>query len=181
VSAFDAAWDATGRSEGGYVFDPSDSGGETNHGITRAVARRHGYTGRMVDLPPATARAIAKTEFWDGIGGDRLAGLSERLALEIFDTGINCGPGTAVRFLQRSLNALNRLERDYADIAADGRIGPVTLYALREYLKLRGEQGVEVLLRALNALQGAYYITLVEAREKDERFLFGWLANRVTL
>ena len=29
--------------EGGYVNDPSDSGGETNFGITVAVARQFGY------------------------------------------------------------------------------------------------------------------------------------------
>jgi len=38
-----------------------------------------------------------------------------------------------------------------------------------------------VLCRALNCLQGAYYIELAERREKDERFVYGWLKNRVVL
>ena len=33
--------------EGGYVNDPSDSGGETNYGITKHVARKYGYKGSM--------------------------------------------------------------------------------------------------------------------------------------
>lgn len=35
------------RVEGGYVNDPADSGGETNFGVTVAVARAHGYTGAI--------------------------------------------------------------------------------------------------------------------------------------
>ena len=33
--------------EGGYVNDPRDPGGETNHGITKAVAVDAGYLGAM--------------------------------------------------------------------------------------------------------------------------------------
>ena len=33
--------------------------------------------------------------------------------------------------------------------------------------------------RALNCLQGAFYIELTERRQKDERFAYGWLLNRV--
>jgi lysozyme family protein len=181
VNAFLTAWKRTGRSEGGYVNDPSDSGGETNHGITIAVARRQGYKGRMIDLTPLQARSIAKAEYWDSLQCDQICELSGLLAFEIFDTGINCGPPTAARFLQRSLNALNRLQRDYPDLPVDGRIGAKTLTALRAYLELRQQNGVTVLLRMLNGLQVAYYVTLVEAREKDEKFLFGWVFNRVTM
>ena len=31
--------------EGGYVDEPDDSGGETNYGVTKAVARANGYRG----------------------------------------------------------------------------------------------------------------------------------------
>ena len=31
----------------------------------------------------------------------------------------------------------------------------------------------------LNCLQGAYYVDLAERREKDQRFMYGWLTHRV--
>ena len=37
-----------------------------------------------------------------------------------------------------------------------------------------------MLLTALNCLQGARYIELAETRAADERFVFGWLANRTS-
>ncbi len=36
-------------------------------------------------------------------------------------------------------------------------------------------------LRALNALQGAFYVELAERRAKDEAFVYGWLLNRVEI
>jgi hypothetical protein len=57
----------------------------------------------------------------------------------------------------------------------------MTIAALREYLSKRGPaDGAKVLLRALNALQGAFYIGLAESRPKDERFVYGWFFNRVS-
>lgn len=38
------------NSEGGYVNDPSDSGGETKYGITFATARSCGITKQIEDL-----------------------------------------------------------------------------------------------------------------------------------
>ena len=36
--------------EGGYTNNPNDKGGETNFGITVAVARAFGYTGPMTSM-----------------------------------------------------------------------------------------------------------------------------------
>lgn len=166
------------RVEGGYVNDPSDSGGETNFGITVAVARANGYNGAMRDLPRSIAFDIYSAKYWDAVKGDDLAKLSELVAEEVADTSVNMGPGRAGKFLQRSLNVLNNQAKLYADLVVDGAIGPATVSALRGYLDTRDE---ETLAKALNCLQGAYYITLAERREKDERFVYGWFKNRVTL
>jgi len=85
----------------------------------------------------------------------------------------------AGKYLQRSLNALNQRGTFYSDVPVDGDVGPVTIAALRTFLRLRGVPGTTVLLRALNALQGAFYIELAERREKDEDFVYGWLSNRI--
>ena len=89
------------------------------------------------------------------------------------------GTGTAIGFLQRALNALNREARDYGDLTVDRRIGPATLLALNTFLRKRGEGGEEVLLKAVEALQGAHYVRLAETRPSQEAFLYGWLANRM--
>ena len=39
------------KHEGGYIDHPSDPGGETNFGITKAVARNYGYSGSMRNIP----------------------------------------------------------------------------------------------------------------------------------
>ena len=44
--------------EGGYANHPADKGGATCFGITEAVARAHGYTGGMRDLPRDEAAAM---------------------------------------------------------------------------------------------------------------------------
>lgn len=164
--------------EGGYVDDPSDSGGETNYGITVAAARAYGYAGRMRDLPREVAFDIYTSRYWDAVRADDLLQLSAAVAEEVVDTGVNCGTSCATRFLQRSLNVLNRRGALYGDLVVDGRAGPATVGALAGYLATR-EEGV--LVKALNCLQGAQYIELAERREKDERFVYGWLRTRVGL
>lgn len=166
------------RIEGGYCNDPDDSGGETNYGITVSVAREFGYTGSMCDMPKRIAFDIYKKKYWDKVKADEIAELSSMIVEEVVDTGINMGTSRAIKFLQRALNALNNRESLYNDLIIDGGIGPATLAALKGYLSVRDEA---TLSKALNCLQGAYYIELVERREKDEKFLYGWIKNRVEL
>lgn len=165
--------------EGGYVNDPSDSGGETNWGITIAVARAYGYKGKMIDLPRNIAFKIYSTKYWDINRLDDIAAMSEMIAEELADTGVNMGVRRAGRFLQRSLNALNDRGNVYDDIVVDGLIGNGTIKALEFYIRARKEVGLLVLFRMLNALQGARYVELAERREKDERFIYGWFKHRV--
>ena len=167
--------------EGVYSNDPSDSGGETMYGITVRVARKHGYTGPMIYMPRPTAEAIYEQDYWYSPGFYDVSTVYLAVARELFDTGINCGVGKAAEFLQMSLNALNRQGKDYADIDEDGDVGPATIRALTAYRAKRGASGEPVLLKALNCLQGARYIELSRARQKDETFVFGWLENRVAI
>ena len=165
--------------EGGYVNHPADRGGATRWGITEAVARRQGYTDDMRSLPQSDAAAIYKCLYWIAPAFDQIAEIAPKLATELFDTGINMGSGTATGFLQRALNALNRNGRDYADLKVDRRIGPATLLALNAFFRKRGSCGEAVLLKAVEALQGAHYVRLAETRPSQEAFLYGWLANRI--
>jgi lysozyme family protein len=176
---FDRAWDITARAEGGYANHPNDPGGETMWGITARVARAHGYTGPMRELPKSTARAIAKRAYWDALRLDDVAALSPAIARELFDTNFNMGPRPAVRFLQRSLNGLSMRGERYPLLEVDGQLGPATLAALRAFLRWRGPAGETVLLRLLNALQAADYLRQAVEQPGKADFLFGWVLHRV--
>lgn len=175
---FDAAWKKTGALEGGYVNHLDDPGGETNHGITQRVAAANGYHGKMSDLSPARALDIAKVEYWIKPELDLIAQISVPIAVELFDTNMNLWYGAAGKFLQRSLNALNRKQVIYPDLLVDGIMGRQTRDALTEYLKYRGKEGETVLLFLLNSLQCAEYMRQTETNEKKESFLYGWILNR---
>lgn len=174
-----ATLDALIAKEGGYCNDPDDLGGETCWGVTVAEARLDGYTGPMTDLPQSRARDIYRRKYWFGPRFSDVSALSESVAEELFDTGVNMGIGKAGEFLQIALNAFNLRGTKYPDIAEDGDIGNKTLAALKAYLDWRGKEGETVLLRALNCQQGMRYLDISRGRQENETFTYGWFKERV--
>jgi len=179
MTPFDLALKHTLGIEGDYSNHPLDSGGATRYGITEQVARQWGYEGDMSALPLGLAKRIYKHQYWDLIRLDDIVPIATPVALEMFDTSVNCGQATAVKFLQRALNLFNLNGKYYPDLTVDGLVGRNTLNALAEFVRRRGNMGVEVLVTALNCLQGAFYTELAERRPKDEAFTYGWFLNRV--
>jgi lysozyme family protein len=114
MSSFDYAFDALIGNEGGYVNDPRDPGGETMWGVTARVARAHGWTGGMKDLPRDTAKSIAKTVYWDPL---RLDELDAHVAFQMLDANYN--GGDTVRWAQKASGAV-----------VDGKIGEKTIAAI---------------------------------------------------
>jgi len=165
--------------EGAYGDDPADAGGPTKYGVTEAAARAFGYKGKMEDLPYGTAVDIYEDGFWKPLKLDAVGDFSYGLAERLFNVAVHCGPEAAAEWLQRCLNVLNRGERDYADVEADGVIGKKTLAALSEFASRRGTEGLGYLAKAVSCLQGAFYIELAERRPTDEKFLNGWLRARL--
>ena len=170
--------DIIGR-EGGYSNHPADRGGATRWGITEAVARAHGYKGDMRDFPRAEAVEVYRRIYWIRPCFDQIAARAPKIAAEMFDTGVNMGPGIATGFLKRALNALNRGEVDYDDIGTTPIIDAAALFALDAFMAKRKPNGEVILLKALEALQGERYLRLAETRPANEAFLYGWLANRI--
>jgi lysozyme family protein len=161
--------------EGDYVDHPADRGGPTRYGITQAVARANGYTGDMRALPIELARKIYLTTYWSGPRVDQVAAIAPHVAGELFDTGVNMGPGTAAKFLRRALKVLTG-----TSIAATGAIDAATIGALSAYLATRAQQnGEAVLVELLNDQQGVRYAELVEANPSQRAFVFGQIRNRV--
>jgi len=167
--------------DGGYVNNPNDSGGETNWGITKAVARQYGYKGGMKQMSRRVAIDIYDELYWQPLLLDEISRHSNSLAYVLFDIGVNAGTGRAGRYLQRCLNVLNNRGRYWPDLTADGEIGGKTMAAFRSFYGLRGAEGITRLIAMIKALQMAHYITLAERREKDEEFVYGWAGRAVTM
>lgn len=167
--------------EGGYVNDPADAGGETNFGITVAVARANGYTGPMRALPREVAVNIYRQRYITAPGFDRITAVDAEIGAELIDTGVNMGPTQAAMFLQRWLNGLNDTGSRYQALFVDGRLGRVSQEAFAAYLKWRGRDGRTVLLRALNSAQAMRYLEIAEAKSSQKKFLFGWVLGRVVI
>jgi lysozyme family protein len=166
--------------EGGYVAHPSDPGGPTNHGITEQVARAHGYRGDMRVLPEAIAQSVYFADYIKAPGFDRLIDVSEPVAREAIDSGVNTGPAHPSRWLQNALNALNRRQRDYADIAVDGHVGPATVAAYQSLAKLRGPaMACRLIVRLMDGQQAVYYLSLSANNSKFEDFMPGWIEARI--
>lgn len=91
--------------EGGFVDNPDDHGGATNHGITQV---NYDAWRRAQALPVRDVRLIAMDEvaaiyrsnYWDGVHGDYVA---MPLCLVLFDTAVNCGVGEACKMLNSAL------------------------------------------------------------------------------
>jgi lysozyme family protein len=144
--------------EGGYVNDPRDNGGMTNLGVTWRTWQD--WTGKpateavMRSLTPAKVAPLYKARYWDPIRGDDLPG---PVALCLFDFGINASPARAAKLLQGCVGA-----------AKDGRIGPATLIAVRNFI---AAHGVAELVRQFTEARRVYY----HACDDFPHFGKGWL------
>lgn len=98
--------------EGGYVNDPLDPGGETKFG----VSKRAYPDVDIAALTMADAQAIYFRDYWLKIAGDSLP---VELAFLVFDAAVNSGVSRAVKWLQAT-----------AHVIEDGVIGPKTLAAV---------------------------------------------------
>lgn len=165
--------------EDGYVNDPNDAGGETNHGITVQVAREHGYAGPMQNLPKGMAQDIYIKTYIEAPKFDRVLERSPAVGTKLVDIGVNAGPGRSARWFQQSLNDLSRAGRDYGQIVADGAVGSRTLAAYSALEQRRGRvKACELTLKLLDGYQTAHYTRLAQGKA-NASFIVGWLDHRV--
>lgn len=159
---FDKAFEELIGIEGGYVNDPTDRGGETKYGISKRA-----YPNLDIrNLSLAQAKQIYYTDYWKASGADQV--LKYDLALELFDTAVNMGTSIARKFLQQSLNLMNRNGTNFPDLFVDGAIGPNTLKAYRSV-------DDRILLKVLNGLQFCRYKEICEKDPSQEKYFNGWM------
>lgn len=112
MTVFDQCFAVVVGSEGGYVDNPNDPGGETRWGISKRA-----YP--AVDIRNLTldgAKAIYQRDYWAKVAADSLP---PPLALVAFDAAVNCGVGRSARWLQQA-----------AGVTQDGVVGKATLEAV---------------------------------------------------
>ena len=161
--------------EGGYVNNPADPGGETNHGVTVAVARDAGYTGPMRELPKEFAEQIYARDYIERPNFHRVIAMSPAVGEKLVDAGVNAGPGRSARWFQQSLNHLSRGGADFPLVAVDGQVGGQSLAAYQALERKRGRvKACELTLKLLDVQQGAHYLSLGKPM-----FVVGWTDNRL--
>lgn len=162
--------------EGGYVNDPLDPGGETNHGITAGVARDSGYYGPMIELTKTQAEDIYIRDYIDKPRYTLILQESPAVAHKLIDAGVNVGPYRSSCWFQKALNSLNRGGRDYARIVEDCSVGPATLNAYRSLVQKRGSvRACELTVKLVDAQQANHYMSLTHLNQ----YTVGWVDHRI--
>lgn len=172
-NVFEQALSNTLQHEKGYVNDPADPGGETRYGISKRAFPDID----IKTLTLAEAREIYRVHYWKKPRFHQVP--QAALAVKLFDLGVNCGPGTATKMLQRAVNVVCAGEvapqrrapwrQSVARILGggvlriDGQLGPVTLQVLAT---CPYDQAL------LAALKGEAYL---HYRDLNPLYIPGWL------
>lgn len=190
MSDFEKAYKKTLSVEGGYANVSGDRGGETYKGITRIfypawmgwplidaakAAGRFPHNLKESTLLEVLVEKFYRDEFWVKYRISMIQ--SQAIAEEVFDTAVNCGQKTAIRFLQEALNLCNKNEAIQPDISVDGAIGPTTAKKVNNFPANR----LNILFGVMNLLQGEYYLNICRRDSSQEKFLHGWVATRILL
>lgn len=150
------------KREGGFVNDPSDSGGATKYGITRATLSAWREKECTVDdvknLTKEEAVEIYRAEYYFKPSIDSLI---IPLQPHVLDCVANMGARGGIRLLQQAINALG------GSIKTDGILGPVT----REHCS---QCDFKQLNNMLVDMRIRFYEDLAARRPKDKKFLAGW-------
>jgi lysozyme family protein len=161
--------------EGGYVRNPSDPGGETNFGITKATAETNGYHGPMRTLPRETAESIYYDQYMVAPGYEPLIPMDAPVTEELFDTTVNMGASRPSKWFEQSIN-----EQCGTRLAVDGHVRSPVVAAYRACQTRLGAARLCVgTLNSLDSKQRAEYERLVRVNPKLRVFLRGWIANRI--
>jgi len=170
MADFRSAFARTLKFEGGYANDPDDRGGETYRGIARKVwpswegwvtVDNLKYANLLLDdnrQLQVQVEGFYRKNFWNPIKGDSLP---DPVARELFDCAVNCGIGTAVRFLQRAIG-----------VADDGAFGADTFRAVTTHLL---SDGAGVLVEKLKSQRRERYARIAENDPSQAKFLKGWM------
>ena len=151
--------------EGGFVNDPDDPGGATNHGVTIHTMRRLGLDiNHDTRIDVADVRALTRAQAVDiyiehYFKRPGLAALPEDIQPSVFDMYVNAGMN-AVKILQRLCNDMG------FPCDPDGQIGPQTIRAAQAAFEAASTHFAD----AYGIARRNYYYGLVDARPQSRKF-----------
>ncbi len=151
--------------EGGFVNDPDDPGGATNHGVTIHTLRRLGIdVNRDTRVDVADVKALSRAQAVDiyiehYFTRPGLAALPEVLQASVFDMYVNTG-GNAVKILQRLIGDMGY------PCDPDGQVGPQTIRAAQ----MAFEAAPSHLADAYGIARRNYYYALGDRRPASRKF-----------
>jgi len=155
-SNFDQSLKLVLKSEGGYVNNPKDPGGETMMGVTKNAwstwLKRPIADGEMAKLTVADITPFYKALYWDKSYCNQLP---TGIDYMVFDASVNMGVGQSIKLFQKSLGGV-----------PDGIIGPNTM-------KLINEMNVKTMIDKYSAQKEMFYRSL----GTFPTFGKGWLAR----
>lgn len=140
--------------EGGTNVDPVDRGGLTKYGISQRTYPNLD----IANLTVQDAFVIYERDFWNKLYCNELPPM---LSGAMFDSAVNCGLPSAVKWAQKAANALG------AHLVVDGLVGPKTVRALSQ---VPPEQIVMVFL----SYRLDRYIYLIKRYPKQIKYIRGW-------
>ena len=161
--------------EGGYVDDPDDTGGTTNHGISLKYAEGIGLDldgdgdTDADDIRLVTPRRAAELYIEDFFFKPGFNRLPEKLQAQMFDIAVNSGPFRAYELLQMSINNVMPINHR---ISEDGRWGPKSREALDRTISVETEEYINDVLVGERT---AFYQRIVERNSSQKKFLQGWV------
>jgi lysozyme family protein len=151
--------------EGGFVDDPDDPGGATNHGVTIGTLRRLGIDVNrdtridVADVKVLTQKQAVEIYLEHYFKRPGIAALPEALQASVFDMYVNAG-GNAVKILQRLLTDMG------FPCEPDGEIGPATIRAAQ----LAAEAAPAHLPDAYGIARRNYYYALADKRPASRKY-----------
>lgn len=170
MAEFQPAFQNTISTEGGYVNDPQDPGGETYKGIARKIwSKWPGW--QTIDLlkhqigfPQSIDKDVILQkevedfyliEFWDRLHLDAIT--NQEIANSIFDFAVNAGINTSATLAQLVV-----------EVTTDGIIGKNTIAAINAF-------NTEHFLAAFTVAKIARYVNIVKKRPTSRKYFYGWV------
>lgn len=147
--------------EGGTNNDPIDRGGLTKYGISQ----KSYPTLNIRKLTVADATVIYYNDYWKF---NACSQFHPGLDIVLFDSSVNCGSASAVKWLQTTLNDLG------CSLDVNGRVGTATIVAADKF-------DSSLLVQGVMALRLKRYSWIIKKHPKQSKYIRGWIERSADL